>query len=526
MCVGHGLVSVNPKKHLIGHHLDWARGFPFEAFGLPDQYARLAPSVAIFGFGYDDDFLKVMGEPWPGVRDGRSGILADEARGSGRQTSDEVRSETAGGSTTAGSSEQAQDAEDGQAPPRAARERCARSGPGQRSGGVGAWTSARTTSGRWPRRPRSASTTWCKAGSNPMGLDVGTSKIVAAPQEGQGDRVRLRSSTPSSPSPTRASPRSILGQNDISYYRDGDELIIYGTATERFANMFNAECRRPMADGLLNPARSRPCPCSRPSSQTLVPEGPHAGRDPGLLGARGRPRARKRSSPTTRPRCAGYFEALGYRAVAINEGLAVIFSELEDQNFTGIGISCGGGMCNVTLAFLSIPSIMFSIPKGGDFIDARRGLGGRRARDAREGASRKRASTSPGRPRTSSRRRSTSTTRTSWRPWSSALRTGDLAGGEAAPDRPARCPSSSRAAPPSRRASRSCSRRRCGAHAAHRDRRGAHGLRSADRHRPRRADRRHVREVGPSRSGSPAARRPRGIPLACCASVAAVFSYC
>jgi len=26
-------------------------------------------------------------------------------------------------------------------------------------------------------------------------------------------------------------------------------------------------------------------------------------------------------------------------------------------------------MCNVTLAYLSIPSLMFSIPKGGDFID-------------------------------------------------------------------------------------------------------------------------------------------------------------
>jgi actin-related protein len=55
--------------------------------------------------------------------------------------------------------------------------------------------------------------------------------------------------------------------------------------------------------------------------------------------------------------------------MAINEGLAVVFSELEDHNFTGIGVSCGGGMCNVTLAFLSIPSIMFSLPKAGDFID-------------------------------------------------------------------------------------------------------------------------------------------------------------
>src|SRR5207245_1997357 len=64
-----------------------------------------------------------------------------------------------------------------------------------------------------------------------------------------------------------------------------------------------------------------------------------------------------------------FFEGMGYKAVAINEGLAVIFSELEDNNFTGIGISCGGGMTNVTLAYLSIPSMMFSITKGGDYID-------------------------------------------------------------------------------------------------------------------------------------------------------------
>jgi hypothetical protein len=74
MCVGHGLISVNPKKHLIGHHVDWARGFPFEAFGLPNQYARVAPSVSLFGFVYDDDFIKVMGEPWEGVRAAESAL--------------------------------------------------------------------------------------------------------------------------------------------------------------------------------------------------------------------------------------------------------------------------------------------------------------------------------------------------------------------------------------------------------------------------------------------------------------------
>jgi N-acetylmuramoyl-L-alanine amidase len=80
MCVAHGLTSVNPKKHLIGHHMDWARGFPFEAFGLPNQYQTEPASVAQFGFGYDEDFLKVLGEPWAGVQQAERALAGEAAR--------------------------------------------------------------------------------------------------------------------------------------------------------------------------------------------------------------------------------------------------------------------------------------------------------------------------------------------------------------------------------------------------------------------------------------------------------------
>jgi hypothetical protein len=93
MCVTHGLASVNSKKHLIGHHVDWARGFPFEAFGLPDQYRRASPAVALFGFGYDERFLAVMGEPWPGVAEAERQLLADAAA-AGR-AADDLRRERA-----------------------------------------------------------------------------------------------------------------------------------------------------------------------------------------------------------------------------------------------------------------------------------------------------------------------------------------------------------------------------------------------------------------------------------------------
>jgi hypothetical protein len=79
MCVTHGLTSVSPRQGLIGYHRDWARGFPFEAFGLPDLYAVPPPSVALFGFGHDDEFLRAIGEPWPGLVAAEQ-ALTEEAR--------------------------------------------------------------------------------------------------------------------------------------------------------------------------------------------------------------------------------------------------------------------------------------------------------------------------------------------------------------------------------------------------------------------------------------------------------------
>jgi hypothetical protein len=79
MCVTHGLTSISPRQGLIGYHRDWARGFPFEAFGLPDLYAVPPPSVALFGFGHDEEFLRAVGERSPGLIAAEQ-ALADEAR--------------------------------------------------------------------------------------------------------------------------------------------------------------------------------------------------------------------------------------------------------------------------------------------------------------------------------------------------------------------------------------------------------------------------------------------------------------
>jgi N-acetylmuramoyl-L-alanine amidase len=89
LCVAHGIVSVNPKTRKIGHHVDWAKNFPFRMFGLPDAYEVEPASVRLFGFGYDGDLAKAIGEPWPGVFKAEAELQRD-AKESGQST-DELK---------------------------------------------------------------------------------------------------------------------------------------------------------------------------------------------------------------------------------------------------------------------------------------------------------------------------------------------------------------------------------------------------------------------------------------------------
>jgi hypothetical protein len=67
-CVTHGLASINPHKMLIGYHLDLARGFPFERFGLKDKTKVQLPAMTDFGFRYDNHFIQVFdGDLWEGI---------------------------------------------------------------------------------------------------------------------------------------------------------------------------------------------------------------------------------------------------------------------------------------------------------------------------------------------------------------------------------------------------------------------------------------------------------------------------
>ena len=170
------------------------------------------------------------------------------------------------------------------------------------------------------------------------------------------------------PLPYSRITENILLQNKVHYYQNNGHFFVYGNNAEKFAGLFNAETRRPMSGGLINP--------DEPAALTLIKAIIH-----GLVKT---PKAKDDlvcysvpSAPADAPNdliyheqlLKGYLSELGYQSKSVNEGQAIIFSALEKENFTGIGISAGGGMCNVCLAYLSVPVVSFSTSKAGDFID-------------------------------------------------------------------------------------------------------------------------------------------------------------
>jgi hypothetical protein len=204
--------------------------------------------------------------------------------------------------------------------------------------------------------------------TGPLGLDVGTSRIVVARREEKKYRFEAQLNAFIT-LPWSRLTESLLQREEVFHEVEGDEIVVAGNDAAKFAEVFHVETRRPMHRGVLNPQE----PHSLAVVRRIITK---------LLGKAGADETRVLFSvpaPVDNQEDGlAHHEAsirqilttLGYDASPIEEGLAVVFGEMAATNYSGFGISCGSGLCNVCLAELSLPVISFSIPKAGDFIDA------------------------------------------------------------------------------------------------------------------------------------------------------------
>jgi len=206
-------------------------------------------------------------------------------------------------------------------------------------------------------------------GLQPVGLDIGTSRIVVARSMDKDRQCEAHLNAFITLPYSRLTEQLLAGDN-VFHEVHGDEIVVPGNDAEKFAEVFHVETRRPMLDGMLNPREPHSLAVIRSIVSRLLGKPPAEGQK--VFFSVPAPSVENGGSLAYHERsCRELLGELGYQAKSISEGLAVVFAEMESSNYTGIGISCGSGMCNVCLAVLSVPVISFSIPRAGDFIDVR-----------------------------------------------------------------------------------------------------------------------------------------------------------
>ena len=200
-----------------------------------------------------------------------------------------------------------------------------------------------------------------------IGLDVGTSRIVTARPAAEGfayaEQLNAFVDLPWS-----KLTEGTLRKEGVPHAVEDSRIVVLGSESARFADLLGVETRRSMSRGILNPSE----PASLVQITRLIEHvvGEPASKDQKLCFSVPSPAPGAEEQVT-------YHEAslrqilteMGYQPSSITEGLAVVYAELEASNYTGIGVSFGGGLCNVCLAYLSVPVISFSVAKGGDYID-------------------------------------------------------------------------------------------------------------------------------------------------------------
>jgi hypothetical protein len=204
-----------------------------------------------------------------------------------------------------------------------------------------------------------------EARGGPIGLDIGTSRIVVADgPDGGRSRTQLNAFVPV---PVSEMAENMLKQRGMVYEKNCKNLYVYGNDSQFFASFLDTDARRPMCTGLLNPQEANSQHIIQRIIQLMVPRARKG--EVLCFSAPGKGEGVNGNLVYHEAVLKQFLQSLGYSVKSLNEGQAVVFSELQHENFTGIGISFGGGMCNVSVSFMSMPMITFSVPKGGDYID-------------------------------------------------------------------------------------------------------------------------------------------------------------
>lgn len=197
-----------------------------------------------------------------------------------------------------------------------------------------------------------------------IGCDVGTMHICSARSD--SDEIKT---TRNMFLPLDNDDINISDLSDLSYVKsDEDKLYVIGSDAFKFANIFGKQVSRPMESGLISPKEVDAIDILTLMLKDLI--GDIKNKEAYVsYSIPSEAIDEKRSVTYHESVFARIFKTLGINRTAVNEAMAIIYSECAQENFTGIAISFGAGMANVAVSFRGVEALTFSLARSGDWID-------------------------------------------------------------------------------------------------------------------------------------------------------------
>jgi hypothetical protein len=207
------------------------------------------------------------------------------------------------------------------------------------------------------------------------GLDVGTSFIVLASEAAKGKvvykdfRDAFYVIKPTTPIATKMIEKGLTGKTFVKD-EDGSFIILGKDAIEKAVER-NDSAKRPMYKGVVSSKEKD----ARRILTYILKEVSGTPSEPGeklVFCVPAQPVDQEDDDFDV-----GYHEdvivklltEVGYSARAINEAEALCYSELENDDYTGVALSWGAGMVNVCVMLNGEPTVTFSTTKSGDWVD-------------------------------------------------------------------------------------------------------------------------------------------------------------
>lgn len=214
-----------------------------------------------------------------------------------------------------------------------------------------------------------------------VGIDLGTMNIVAARktlETGKTVTNRIRDAFID----LDVEAKRTLKLSKINYIEKNDNLIVIGDSALNMANLFKREVRRPLQRGVIASGEIEAQEILSILVHQMLGEPTVAGEHCFYSVPASPIDDLEQDVIYHQEIFRKIISEHGYTPTPMNEAMAIVYSQCATENFSGLAVSFGSGMCNVALAYETVKGMDFSVARGGDWIDshAAKALGSTSAR--------------------------------------------------------------------------------------------------------------------------------------------------